>query len=431
MFENRSATLPAIMPPPRPRLLQRLYRQLDSAHATALRRAVRLATRRGVALYLVGGGVRDLLLGAAHVDVDLVVEGDAVALAKGVAKELRARVVAHARFGTAAVLGERFRLDFARARTERYDRPGALPAVARAPLADDLARRDFTINAMALRLTAPRAGELLDLFGGREDLARRRVRVLHDGSFRDDATRILRALRYAGRLGFRIEPGTARLLRRDLPHLRPISGARLRHEIELIADEERARRIARAAHRLGVLRALHRALAPDAAALRASDKLSRVTHRDAVLFALLLSRATSRTADAAIARLALTGEQARAVRGLLALRRRARTLARAALRPSQAVRLLAAHSVDAIEPFALLEGRSLAGRRARRYLDDWRAVRPRLNGGDVVALGVPRGPQVGRALALLRDACLDGRVKSKKDEEALVRKTFVGRSPRG
>ena len=431
MFENRSATLPAIMPPPRARLLQRLYRQLDSAHAAALRRAVRLASRRGLALYLVGGGVRDLLLGAAHVDVDLVTEGDAVALAKVAAKELRARVVAHARFGTAAVLGERFRLDFARARTERYDRPGALPAVARATLADDLARRDFTINAMALRLTAPGAGELLDIFGGREDLARRRVRVLHDGSFRDDATRILRALRYAGRLGFALEPGTARLLRRDLPYLRAISGARLRREIELIAGEERAGRIARAADKSGALRALHRALAPDARALRAMGRLSRVAHRDAVLLALLFSAATPPAADAAIARLALTGEQARAARGLLALNRRARTIARVTLRPSQAVRLLDAHSADAIEAFALLEGRSLAGRRARRYLDDWHAVRPRLNGRDVVALGVPRGPQVGAALASLRDARLDGRVKSRQDEEALVRKMFLKRSSRG
>jgi len=420
------------MPRRTPRLLQRLYSRLPDELSAALRRTVRLAERRGLALYLVGGGVRDLLLGGAHVDVDLVVDGDAIALGRAAARELGARVVAHSRFGTAAVLGEPFRLDFARARAERYERPGVLPAVTPAALPDDLARRDFTINAMALRLTGRDAGALLDPFGGREDLARRRIRVLHDESFRDDATRILRALRYAGRLGFRIEPGTARLLRRDLPYLRAISGARLRNELELIGAEERAGRIVRLAQRAGALRALHRALAPSDRALRAADRLARVppAQRSAVLFCLLLSKATPSMAEAAIEGVALTGEEARAVRGLLALRRHEAQLARAGLRPSAAVRVLFPHPPVAIEAFALLTQRVLAARRARRYLEDWRPVRPRLDGDDVVALGVPRGPKVGAALALLRDARLDGRAASREDEEALVRKMLTKRRPR-
>jgi tRNA nucleotidyltransferase (CCA-adding enzyme) len=419
------------MAPPRARL-QRLYWQLPDEPATALRCAVALGERRGAALYLVGGGVRDLLLGAAHLDIDLVVEGEAIALAKAVAKELGAPVVAHPRFGTAAVRGEGFRLDFARARAERYERPGALPSVEPATLADDLARRDFTINAIALRLTGPDAGTLLDPFGGQDDLARRRLRALHDESFRDDATRALRALRYAGRLGFRLEARTARILRRDLAFLRMISGARLRHEFERIADDDRAGRIVRLARRLGVLRAVHPALAPGERALRAIDRLARVSpsHRSAVLFCLLLAEAKPSIAEAAIGRLALTGEQARAVRGLVALRRLERKLARVSLRRSEAVRLLEPYPPAAIEAFALVSERALAARRARRYLEDWRSVRPRLDGHDVAALGIPRGPQVGAALALLRDARLDGRVASREDEETLVRRTFAGRRSR-
>ena len=415
-----------------PRLLQRLYARLPDELSAALRRAARLAGRPGLALYLVGGGVRDLLLGAEHVDIDLVVEGDAIALARAVAKELGVRAVAHPRFGTAAVLGAGFRLDFARARAERYERPGALPAVTPAALSDDLARRDFTINAMALRLTGRGAGALLDPFGGRDDLVRRRIRVLHDGSFRDDATRILRALRYAGRLGFRIQPGTARLLRRDLPCLRTISGARLRRELELVAEEERARRIAGLLQRAGVLRGLHRALSPDERALRAIDRLARVppARRSAVFICALLGHATRSAAEGAIARLALTGEQARAVRGLIALRRLETKLSRAALPPSAVVRLLDPYPHAAIEAFALLTERTLAGRRVRRYLEDWRAVRPRLDGDDIVALGVPRGPRVGAALTLLRDARLDGRVTGREDEEALVQKMLTKRRPR-
>lgn len=409
------------------RLGQRLYRRLPAEQAAAVCCTVSLAERCAMPLYLVGGGVRDLLLGAAHLDIDFVVEGDAIALARAVAKELRARAVAHARFGTALVRGDGFRLDLARARAERYERPGALPSVQAASIADDLARRDFTINALALRLRGPDAGALLDPFCGQDDLARRRVRVLHDESFWDDATRILRALRYAGRLGFQIETHTAQLLQRDLSYLSTISGARLRHEFERIAEEDRVGRIVRLADKTGVLRALHPALAPGEGALRAIDRLPRVppAHRSAVLFALLLTEATPLTAEAAIERLALTGEQERALRGLLAMRRLETRLARVTLRVSETVRLLDPHPPAAIEAFALLTGRTLAARRARRYLEDWRSIRPRLDGRDVVALGVPRGPQVGAALALLRDARLDGRVTTRREEETLVRRRFV------
>src|SRR3990170_1312565 len=177
------------MAPKPPRLQTRLYRSLPQETARAVRRAVSLAGSLGVELYVVGGAVRDLLLGVPVGDADLVVEGDAAALAARLARGLGARVVRHPRFGTATVRTDRFRLDFARARTERYARPGALPVVRPGRLAGDLARRDFTINATALRLTGREAGALVDPFGGQEDLSRRAVRVLHDRSFQDDPTR--------------------------------------------------------------------------------------------------------------------------------------------------------------------------------------------------------------------------------------------------
>lgn len=408
----------------RARLPALLKGRLGDRAWAAVQTAVSLAEGRGLDLYLVGGGVRDLLLGAAHLDVDLVVEGDALGLAGAVAERLGARLVTHPRFGTAVVEGDGFRLDLARARSERYERPGALPTVRPASLADDLARRDFTINAIALCLTGARAGELLDPYGGQDDLARRRLRVLHDRSFQDDATRILRAVRYAGRLAFRLDPKTAALLRRDLSYLGTISGARLRHELERIALEERAAQIVRLAARLCVLAAVHPALTPGPRALRALARLAVVTpsHRDAVLFSLLLSGARTGQAESAIERLALTGRQAEAVRSVLALRAAQARLARPGLRPSGAVALLEPHPPPAIEALVLLAERPLAARRARRYLGEWRFVRPRLNGRDVEALGVPRGPRIGAALAALRAARLDGRVKTRDDEVALVRR---------
>jgi tRNA nucleotidyltransferase (CCA-adding enzyme) len=408
------------------RLLPRFYRRLPADLAHAVRCAVNLAEERDAALYLAGGGVRDLLLGARHIDIDLVMEGDAIGLARAVSERLDARVVAHERFSTAAVRGDGFRLDFARAREERYARPGALPSVRPASIEDDLARRDFTVNAMALRLDGPEAGRVLDPFGGRDDLRRRRIRVLRQDSFRDDATRILRAVRYAGRLDFRIEPGTARLLQRDVSYFGTISGARLRRELELVVQEERVATIVRPAAKLGVLRAVHPALRPDDRALRAITRLPRVpeSDRSAVLFALLLAAATPSKAEAATARLSLTRQQSLAVRDVIALRRKRKRLARESLSASAAARLFDAHSPAAVEAFALLED-SLAVRRARRYLDRWRGAKTLLNGEDVVELGVSRGPRVGEALTFLRDARLDGEVKTRRDETALLRRFFV------
>ncbi len=411
-------------------MLGRLYDRLPDAARDALRAVVSIAERRRVDLYLVGGGVRDLLLGSVHADLDLVVEEDALALASALGDRLRARVVLHRRFGTAVVEGPGFRLDLAGARTERYERPGALPSVRPGRLADDLGRRDFTINAMALQLAGPRAGELIDPFGGRADLAAGAVRVLHDASFQDDPTRLLRAVRYAGRLRFRIERRTASLLRRDLRYLDSVSGARLRHEFERIAAEERAGQVVRLAQRFEVLSAVHPSLRAGPQSLRALRYLPQVapSQRTAVLLCLLLAHASLAEAEGAIERLSLTGLQAGGVRGILALRAAEATLARASLRPSEAVTILGAQPVAALEAFALVTQRAAAGR-ARRYLEQWRYVRPRLDGRDVEALGVPHGPQVGEVLALLREARLDGRTRTRNDEEALVRATLAGRQP--
>lgn len=410
-------------------LLDLLQDRLPQATRNALRNVVAIAEERHVELYLVGGGVRDLLLGGAQVDLDLVVEGDAIALATSVAEALQARVVSHPRFGTAVVRGEGLRLDLAQARTERYQRPGALPTVRPAQLAQDLARRDFAINAMALRLTGPRSGQLIDRYGGGEELRRRHIRVLHDESFRDDATRILRAVRYAGRLGFRLTPATEALLMRDLSFLETISGTRLRHELEAIAGEPRAASIVRLASGYGVLAAIHPALRAGERATAAIERLLEVapSRRDAVFLAFLLAEASRPQAEGAIDRLALTGRQAEAVRGLLTLRGQEATLARESLRPSQAVGLLGAAPVAAVEAFALLAERSLAAERARRYLEQWRFVRPCLNGRDLEALGVPHGPEIGAALASLLEARLDGRTKNREEEIALVGRMRLGR----
>ena len=181
--------------------------QLPSDIAAFIRLAGEVAEKRQQRLYLVGGVVRDLLLERVNLDIDMVVEGDAIKLAQAIAGVNQAKVITHPRFGTATLKWGKRSADFATARAETYARPGALPTVKPGTISDDLARRDFTINAMAVELNPRRFGELIDPFGGRQDIEKKLVRVLHDKSFTDDATRIWRAVRYEQRLDFQYRAG--------------------------------------------------------------------------------------------------------------------------------------------------------------------------------------------------------------------------------
>ncbi len=411
-------------------LVKRLWRQLPETASRGLQAAVSITERRDTDLYLVGGAVRDLLLKVPVGDVDLVVEDDAIAIAKALGKRVNAKIVEHRRFKTAVVRGAGLRLDFARARTEIYAVPGALPKVRQAMLGEDLGRRDFTINAMALRLSGPRTGELLDLHGGERDLAAGRVRILHTESFQDDATRIFRALRYAGRLGFQLERSTAVCLRQDKSYIDAISGTRIRRELERIAVEERVGEIVQLAFRLGVLEAVHPVLGSDGRGRNATKDLTTlaVSHRDSVLLCLLLAGVSSVELDGVTGRLALTRRQAEAVVGFVALQSVLAELARSGLLASRAVQLLGPHPVESVEAIALVGSRKVAGR-ARRYLEEWRFVRPVLHGRDLERLGIASGPKVGSMLRALLAARLDTDVQTRDDEVAFVRR--VMREQRG
>ncbi len=220
---------------------------MPSAMQPRLRRLGVLAAARGVSAYAVGGCVRDWLLGRRHqTDLDITVEGHGIELARAIASALGGTVQAHEPFGTATVTaaspaqrGTAARIDVATARKETYARPGAYPTVSAGTLRDDLFRRDFTINAMAVALNPPRFGELIDPFGGAEDLRRGLLRVLHARSFLDDPSRALRGVRFLRRFGLRWEPDTERLLRHAMADgaLGSLNAGRLRKELERMAAE--------------------------------------------------------------------------------------------------------------------------------------------------------------------------------------------------
>lgn len=384
-------------------------------------------------LFLVGGVVRDMLLERPVEDLDFVVEGDAAEFAGRLAAKLHGRAREHGRFLTAAVEGvSGVRIDVAAARRETYDSPGALPRVAPASLPEDLARRDFTINAMALELAPAARPRLYDPLGGRRDLKRRKLAFLHPLSPYDDPTRALRAVRYANRLGLRIAPETAAAVAGALHAgaFDAVSGDRLRRELTLLLAEPRPAAAVSRLAALGLVPALGARLPVNAGSLRRMRRAERISRdwprADGWLLFLLawVSDRPGAQLHRLARRLGLQGESGRAVRAWPTTRRRLRRL-RTERRPSAIRRLLEGLSPPEIGALAA----SLPGTAAARVLGV--ARRPahlRIGGRDLVASGVPAGPGLGRALAATLAAREDGMISAAEELDfALKRARGRGR----
>jgi len=405
-----------------PNLIGKLRAALLDSVRSLLDRLITLADARGLSVYLVGGPLRDLLIDQPSIDLDIAVEGDAMALARELAQKVGGRVVTHTRFGTATIRIPGFHLDLITARSETYAWPGALPTVEHATIEEDLRRRDFTLNALALRLTGPDAGEIIDPTGGLRDLEARLIRVLHERSFQDDATRILRAVRYAIRFGFEIEPQTFAWLRRDLRFQEMISGARLHHEFARILEEREPEGVLVRLHDLRALAAIHPVLRFERAQATAFARLRELnqTGARAAYWPVLAWGLSEPEALDLARRLAATKPQREAMAAMPALKRLESDLARRSLKRSAVA--------ERLEPFPLPNTWALAAladdptvrKRLLDYLMKSRHERPRLTGDDLLALGVPEGPPLGEILRRLRNDRLDGEATSRVDEERLV-----------
>jgi tRNA nucleotidyltransferase (CCA-adding enzyme) len=385
--------------------------------------AGREASELGQELYLVGGVVRDLFLGRANFDFDLVVEGEAIKLARKMTKDSQAKLTVHSRFGTAKLNYPGFSLDLATARSETYSKPGALPTVKPGSLKDDLIRRDFSINAMALHLNPQRFGELIDLHHGKDDLERRLIRILHPKSFIDDATRILRAIRYEQRLSFKLESETEKLLRHDVAMLDTISGDRVRHELELILKEDEPERAIRRAEELGALSQLHPSLKGNCWLSEMFTKARQVDIRGSLLIVylcLLIYNLTEKANEQFISRLNFPKNSAQAMRHTLQLKAQLHNLANPKLKPSEIYQLLQGYSAPAIQANALASEYPTASQHLHLYLTKLRYVKPILNGEDLKKMGIPAGPKIGDILSSLHKARLNGEVRTRKEEEKFV-----------
>ena len=391
------------------------------------------AAKRRERAYLVGGVVRDLLLGVPSLrsglgsgprfDVDLVVEGDAVKLAEQVAETSPAKLLVHRRFGTAKLKYERFTLDMATARRETYAQPGALPTVTPGTLKDDLIRRDFSINAMAISLAPNDYGELIDPYHGRSDLEHRLIRILHPGSFSDDPTRILRAVRYEQRFGFEFEAQTARVLERDVPVLDTISGDRIRHELESIFREEQPDLVINRLAEIGVLARISPRLKGGGWIAEKYDtarRLKRPTQLPTLYFCLLIYSLSKEENEQFLTRLNTPAKLSRAMRDTLRLKTRLAFLDRSALKPSQVYYLLQDYEPLAIQANAIASDPSMAQSYLQLFLTKLRYVSTSLNGEELKRLGISAGPEMGRILQALHGARLDGEVRTKADETKLA-----------
>jgi tRNA nucleotidyltransferase (CCA-adding enzyme) len=349
------------------------------------------------AVYLVGGAPRDLILGRPFLDVDVAVDGDAFALAAAIGDPEGAE----SRFGTLTVSRDGMRYDLARTRAERYAEPGALPDVQPAPIYADLERRDFTVNAIALGLTGPDAGELVAVDNAHEDLAARRLAVLHDRSFEDDPTRLLRLARYAARLGFEVAPHTRALADQAIRNgaLDTVSSTRIGNEIRLLASEPDPVAAFEMVAALDLGWSIDGKLARAAlAALPPDGSRARV-----VLAAVFASEAR----DAMAARLDDLGFTSQERDAIVQAATEAVALAKRLARVTSGAEIARTVGTAGIETVALASAQGTPSQSVT-WLQDLRHRRLNITGDDIKASGIPEGPEVGRALQAARDALMDG-----------------------
>ncbi|HEY9790472.1 MAG TPA: CBS domain-containing protein [Candidatus Obscuribacterales bacterium] len=427
-------------------LKQRLQ-MLDPATDWLFHQLGSTAQRLGMAAYAVGGCVRDLILGHANFDLDFVIEGNAIRVAKELEQLYPGRFEirdTYDRFQTATLsyFAQNKRLvDLATARIEFYEHPAALPTVEASRLEQDLLRRDFTINALAICLNPDEYGDVIDFFHGIEDTEHRVIRVLHKLSFFEDPTRIIRAARFAARLGFELEPATRRQAERAINEsvFDNLGGFRLKEELRLILESS---------HRLAALGLLNdlggglRYLASDlifddrvrSAMRRAERLLNRNPLKDSwiVFLGTMLAPLERPALEAVMERLNLANDERHWIRsGLLLLEQLVVTSIGSSPPRSEIYAVLHGHSDQALAIAASVATPGSSTRRwIKLYLDELRDVRIFLSGNDLIKIGFEQGPQIKAALDKVKEAKLDGRVRTPAQELEFIRKHYPGSQSR-
>ena len=421
-------------------LVGKLQKALPPEHLALIHAVAEEAASLHLPVYIVGGFVRDLLLGQPGTDFDIVVEGDAIALGKDLSAKFGGKLTSHSRFGTAKWFLEGSQLawqqlpeflDLISARQEFYEHPTALPTVEHGSIKLDLHRRDFTINTLALRLDGRHFGELHDYYGGLPDLERHLIRVLHSLSFVDDPTRMLRAVRYEQRYQFEIEPRTLQLIDEARPLFARLSEERLRHELDLMIGEPKAVSMLARLDELGLLKAIAEVLPWSMelrdrldSALRLSippewglkSPAAGIPLQEALAYSLWFLDLPLSAIDALQARLSFPQATLKTIRAAAELTANLPALRGAS--PSKwverldGVPLLAVYAVFAVSGEKSLE----------TYAIHWQNIHPKTTGNSLKARGLPPGPAFNEILRALRNAWLDGKITSQAEEDNFLAK---------
>jgi tRNA nucleotidyltransferase (CCA-adding enzyme) len=415
-----------------------IQRSLPGEMQALLRNISKTAENSGYSVYLVGGMVRDLLFGYPNLDLDIVVEGEGIEFAQTLADLLKGRVRSHRKFGTAVViLPNGRRIDVATARTEFYEYPAALPTVEVSSIRQDLYRRDFTINAMAIALTGEHFGEMLDYFGGLRDLERRHVRILHNLSFVEDPTRIFRAVRFEQRYGFQMERQTEMLARRavEMEIVGKLTNARVRDELIYIFSEPNPLpfKAVQRLQDLAALKTLHPSLEVNEAM---RERFSLLQQHMEEACRLVEGRCKVWIPPMAALLADLPIPETEKWCHLMRFKRDDCTpliqcvgkipgiiddISSGEQPPSGIVELLDLLKEEALVYLYIVGGPGIR-EAVTRYIKEWRRIEPEINGKDLEELGLPPSPAYAEVLNMVRAEVLDGRVKGRKEELELARR---------
>lgn len=402
--------------------------------------AGKLAYDMGWSAFIVGGFVRDLLLGNENFDIDLVIEGKGIFYAEKLAEKLGANLIIHKDFGTATLnLGENFKLDIATSRREFYPCPASLPRVEPAPLKEDLFRRDFTVNAMAISINPPDFGRLIDFFGGRRDLRERKVRVLHSRSFIDDPTRIFRAIRFEQRYSFHIEKTTERLIKIALEEgvFQLLSGKRIKEELIQILEEDKPEKNICRMQQLGLFEVIQPGICLTLSKEKLLDRLVDAIARYEVLTAekskrwlirlsVLLEGLTKEEIRDFCNRYSFTREEREAI---FASSKRAKEIVEKLsvpeMKPSSVYYLLKSYPPEALVLAMAMAENEIVEKRVVLYLSHLQRVELEITGDDLKRMGYKPSPEFSRILEKTKRAKLDGLVRTIEEEIEFIRKNFA------
>lgn len=401
-------------------------RILSPRQLTLLRDIASVSETVHMPAYLVGGFVRDYFLERPVNDLDVVIVGDAITVGEALVQKFGGKLTTHTKFRTAiwhlpsSFLLPHSSLDLVTARSETYERAGVLPTIKPSTIDDDLRRRDFTINAMAVRLDGNYFGELLDPLNGQVDLEKRLIRVLHPHSFIDDPTRIFRAIRYEARYSFSIDPETLSLVNSDsLTLISKLSGERLRHEIDLILNETNSLQMLQCAGRLGLYKHIHPALPvfnENYADLLDSDTTIEVSAGRAEMgYLLWLINLTEESILSISQRLDFSSDMTYSIWAAAQLKKSLPFLVGS--KPSTWVYALEKLPLHSIYVVYLITGE----RPLLNYISIWRHVKSHTTGEELKARGLPPGPRYAEILSALRAAWLDGDVTNNNEEEEFLK----------